>query len=211
MTGTPFTALLPGPQDRAAFVGQTGSGKTTLARLVCEQRDYCVAHDAKGFLDWPGWRMYRTLRQMSTDPECPPHVIYRPGYGELMDADIQNAFFEWVYRRERTTVYIDELSSITRGDVYPYYFGACITRGREKGVSVFSATQRPTRIPQIVFSESEHVYAFRLKMPRDRERIAEMCGIDDRTLAALRGHEFLYAPQADDVTGPFVLNLKGGQ
>jgi hypothetical protein len=209
--GAGFAQLLPGPHDRAVFVGQTGSGKTTLAHLVLEQRPYVVAYDPKGYLNWPGWKRFTSLHALASvlghDPDRHPHAIYRPSYAELSDERTVNAFFEWVYKREHTTVYVDELSAISSGDVYPWYFGANLTRGRERGISVFCATQRPARIPQIVLSESEHVYIYRLKLPRDRQRVAEMCGVDESVIAALRGYEFLYAPQSGDVSGPYVIDL----
>jgi hypothetical protein len=204
-----FNQFLPGPQDRATFVGQTGSGKTTLARLVIEQRPYVVAYDAKGYINWDGWKRYTSLRALCADSNIPPHAVYRPGYAELSDEPTVNAFFEWIYKRKHTTVYVDELSAIASGDNFPWYFGACITRGRERGISTMCATQRPTRIPQIVLSEAEYVFCGRLKLPRDRQRVAETTGMDETAIAALRGHEFLFAPQSGDPSGPYVVNLNG--
>jgi hypothetical protein len=202
-----LVAVMPGPTDRAVFIGQTGSGKTTFARVVMEQRPYAVAYDPKGMLSWKGWQLYRSFDRMSNDRAIPPRVIYRPSYDELEDKEQIDDFFAWIYRRGNTTVYVDELYAIAQGDNYPYHYGACLTRGRELGISVFSATQRPSRVPQATLSESEHYYVFRLKLPQDRKRVAEITGLDETEIRQLRGHRFLYAPQTGDPTGPHTLAL----
>lgn len=200
--------LLPGATDRATFVGQTGSGKTTLARTLLAYRPYVVVLDVKGTLNWPGYRIVRTLPKLSAiDPETDTRIIYRPDFSELRSPELIDPFFEWVYRRHNTTVYIDETAGVTQGDQYPYHYGACFMRGRELGVEVWSATQRPIRIPQIALSEAEHVYAFRLRMPQDRARVESVASISQLAIAGLGKREFLYSPQDGEVIGPLTLRL----
>ena len=204
---TNLSDLLPGPSDRACFVGQTGSGKTTLAEYVCRFRPYVVVYDAKGTIRWPGYKLVTKLERLQAAARQSSRIIYRPTYGELHDADIVDAFFEWVYRRKRTCIYVDELSAITRGDVYPWHLGACLTRGRELGVVVYASTQRPMKIPQVVLSESEHVYNFRLRLPQDRKRMHETTGIHPIRVSELAKQEFYYIPQDGDPEGPYRLQL----
>lgn len=207
-----FEAIVPGDTDRATFVGQTGSGKTTLAEYICSQRPYVVVLDPKGTTDWDGYEVHRYLQTLTESRA--PRLIYRPVFEELYDenggiADSIDLFFQWVFMRKNTAVYVDEVYAITRGDIYPVHYGACLTRGREIGVVVYSATQRPARVPQIVFSEAEHVYCFYLKMPRDRERMEMMVGLDRRRVASLPKHQFFYAPQDGEPVGPLKLRLQG--
>lgn len=197
--------LQPGDTDRAVFVGQTGSGKTTLAEQLCRLRAYVVVLDPKGLITWKGYTPYTTLAQVTAAKEA--RVVYRPVYEELQDDETMDAFFEWCYRRLNTTVYVDEVMAVAQGDVYPWHFGACLTRGRERGVVMYCATQRPARIPQIVFSESEHGYVFKLKLPRDRERVEDMMGIPADAIAGLPKHVFFHAPQDGEAVGPLRLNL----
>lgn len=203
-----FEELMPGDTDRAALVGQTGCGKTTLARYLCSQRPYVVVLDPKGLIDWPGYKVYRQLSHLTNATEA--RLVYRPVYEELQDAETVDAFFEWVYRRQNTTLFIDEVYAIAKGDVFPWHYGACLTRGRELNISVFTATQRPARVPGIVFSESEYVYCFKLKLPRDRERVEEMAGVDADAIAGLPKHHFFFAPQDGPVRGPLKLALGSG-
>ena len=206
-------SIAPRPSDRAIFVGQTGSGKTTLAQHMCMTRPYVVALDPKGMLKWKGYQRYTTLDGMRAavdkEPAKIPRVIYAPNYAELQDEYAIDAFFEWIYLRKNCLVYIDELYAITRNDVYPYHMGACYTRGRERMIETWGATQRPACVPQIVFSESEHVYCFRLRMPQDRDRVEDMTGIAAESIAALPKRRFIYAPQEGEISGPMELDLSG--
>lgn len=209
-TGTviPFDTLLPALTDRAALVGQTGTGKTTLARFLCSQRPYVVVLDPKGLIHWPGYEVHTSLSQLVKSQAA--RLTYRPLYHELQSEETIDAFFEWVYRRQNTLLYIDEVYAIAKGDQYPWHYGACLTRGRELNIAVYTATQRPARVPQIVFSESEHVYCFKLKLPRDRERVEEMAAIEADAIAALPKHHFFYAPQDGPIVGPLKIRLASG-
>lgn len=199
-------AIAPGPTDRAAFVGQTGSGKTTLAQEVCKLRPWVVAFDPKGMLEWAGYERHERLAELTKAKA--PRLIYRPVYEELADDETVDAFFEWIYERRNCVLYVDEVFAIAHGDVYPWFFGACLTRGRERGIVVYIASQRPSRVPQVMLSESEHIYVFNLKLPQDRERVADITGLEDTQLV-LPKHEFFYAPQVGEVRGPLKLALKG--
>lgn len=201
---------MPGPTDRAAFVGQTGSGKTTLAEHILRLRPYVVALDPKGTLwgnrgsNLKGYELHTSLATLCEARA--PKLIYRPMHEELSNPDTMDLFFQWVFRRRNTSLYVDEVYAIAQGDSYPPFYGACLTRGREVGVVVYSATQRPARVPQIMFSESEHVYCFHLKMPRDRDRVSEMTGLDPELLS-LPKYQFYYAPQDGEPAGPLKLRI----
>lgn len=202
--------LAPKPTDRALFVGQTGSGKTTLAEVIVrdahERRGrHVVVVDAKGLIKWPGYVVVTTLKKAIKSKET--RLTYRPSYAELRNLEMQELAWEWLYKRGHTTIYVDETAAIVQGDIYPHYYGATLMRGREMGLELYSATQRPMKIPQITLSESEHVYAFRLRLPQDRQRVEALTSIPQERIAALQKQEFLYGPQDGDVQGPLKLAL----
>lgn len=198
--------MLPARGERCLITGQTGSGKTKLAQLMCGFRPFVVVLDSKGKIDWPGYALVRTFRELQALRV--PRIIYRPTYAESADELIVDAFFEWIYRRGFTTLYVDELDAVTDGvNTFPHHYGACVKRGRELGVEVWASTQRPTRIPQIALSESEHVYVFPLKLPQDRQRMADVAGVDPELIEQLDKTQFLWAPQTGDAQGPFRLDL----
>ncbi len=201
----PLSSLIPARTNRALLVGQTGSGKTTLARWLLASRRYQVVIDGKGTLKWDGYEHAARLERLTKLKSA--RLIYRPSYDALQDVDEQERLWQWLYERGNTTVYVDETASVTDGDIYPYYYGACLMRGRERGIELWSATQRPLRIPQVCLSESENVYAFRLRLPQDRQRVEQLTGIPARRIHALPKRHFLYAPQDGDVSPPLTLSL----
>lgn len=200
--------VAPSYTDRVTIVGKTGSGKTTLARRLLEPRPYVVVCDTKGTLQWPGYTRFDRLDDcIYAKTDVAPRIIYAPRHEELIDPSVTNRFFQWLYLRGNTTVYIDEVYGVcTRGEI-PTFYHAILTRGRELNISTFSSTQRPKQIPAVVLSESEHYYVFQLMLPQDRQRIREMIPVTDEQLRALRRHEFFYATADGGIMGPAKLSV----
>lgn len=186
--------ILPQFNERAILVGRTGSGKTTLAEQICRHFPYVVVYDAKRRIAWDGFARYETFAALTAAPDFHTHMIYSPIIQERLDvrgdfAPTVDQFFWWVFARENTFLYVDEVKLITHGDFAPMGYRACITSGRELNIAVMSATQRPRRIPQEILSETEHVYAFALQLDQDRDRMVEVTGYPFPTLAE---HDFGY-------------------
>lgn len=206
-----LNAIIPGRTDRVLLAGQTGSGKTTLARVLLQERKHVVVLDVKGRMRWPGYEIFTNFGKLTDiNPDKIQRVIYKPTYDDLQNKKLIDGFFKWVYDRRNTTLYVDELAGVTDGNNYPYHYGACLMRGRELGIEVFSGTQRPIDIPQVAISEAEHVYCFRLRLPQDRIKIANTAGIPIEMIAGLNKRQFLYAPQDGDIVGPLSLELDHG-
>jgi energy-coupling factor transporter ATP-binding protein EcfA2 len=208
MNPVPFESILPDVTDRVFLVGQTGSGKTTLAEMLCRCRYYVVVFDPKGRIGWEGYEVHTQLASLVASSAA--RLIYRPVYEELQDLDEHGTvdqFFEWVYRRGHTTLYVDEVLAVAQGDMYPWHYGACITRGRELGIETYTATQRPARIPGIVRSEAEHDYIFKLRRASDRETMEEETGVSRDAIFQLPKHHFFYARQDSEAVGPLTLDL----
>lgn len=202
--------IAPTPGDRVFLCGQTGSGKTTLAWTLLEKRAYVVVVDAKGTLARAGYTLYRSVDEAINSgltPDKAPKIIVRPPYGELRDPVAMDRLFRWIYLRGNCTLYVDETYGVTYGNTFVEHYGACLTRGRENGVEVWSGTQRPMDVPQIAISEAEHAYVFRLKMPQDRAKVSAVTGIEAEDIRHLPKQYFMYAPQSGEVRGPCRLKL----
>lgn len=185
-----------GRNDRAILIGATGCGKTTLARYLIEDpnKSNSVVYDAKISDAIGKWgntqKIYTNFEEIRYAEE--KRLIYRPSYLEERDAKAQDAFFEWVYFRYNTRLYIDEAYAILGGTNPSFHLLACITRGRERGISTVIATQRPKRIPLITMSEAEHYYIFRVQMNEDRQRVYELTGLTVEDQIDLNQFEFYY-------------------
>lgn len=169
--------------ERAAFVGKTGSGKTTLAKFLTRSIDRLVVFDPKGSLkpdDRPDWNLEpwtedsaRKLRDRST------HIrLHVPGPGPTDDdRTYWLPFMQWIWDSGNVTLYMDEAYGVVPfGSRPPNQLVALVTRGREKEIGVWTATQRPAWIPMILLSESEWLFAFQLLLAGDRNRLAEIGG-----------------------------------
>lgn len=207
--GVNWQEIKLGRNDRGILIGATGCGKTTLARYLIEDDDkrYSVVYDAKASdavgewagirpIDTPRKKVVRTQALYTELEELPyakePRIIYRPPYTEERDPYRQDKFFEWVYWHYRRRLYVDEAYALLGGTNPSFHLQACITRGRERGISTLIATQRPKRIPLISMSEAEHYYIFRTQMPEDKERITELTGITFEQQIDLELYEFYY-------------------
>lgn len=199
----------PELNSRAVFIGQTGSGKTTLARLaLCRIPAYkfVIVYDVKGQMkarDWPGFKIVSSFDELRQAAELKkenrfvfPKIIFQPNIYEVPDEnDLEKAdkFFKYVYFRENTVLYVDEIYGVTTNRKIPFHFKAILTRGRERGITCLMATQRPAEIPQFILSESETYYIFTLQMPQDKERIRKIKGIPETAIEDLGKFEFLIA------------------
>lgn len=204
---TDFSQLSLPPASRGVLVGMTGSGKTTLAKFLLTEHRYVAAIDPKGTLNWYGYSKFTRLKDAVESKS--ERIIYSPNAEELRNEEMTEAFFRWVYERRNTLCYVDEVYAVTNRDEMPDHYHAILTRGRERGTGLLSATQRPMRIPSVIMSESENWYVFRLSMPGDRKKVEETIGIDSEEIAGLSKRYFFFAFADRDLrTKALTLNLK---
>jgi DNA helicase HerA-like ATPase len=184
--------------ERVFIVGTTGSGKTTLAKALLYGSPNVIILDPKRTFTLPDtWKheTYTALREIENH-RGPQTAIYRPTIDEL-ETGVEG-FFEWVFERGNTLLYIDEVMRVTRATRIGRGYATCLQLGRERGVGVWSATQRPANIPLVVMTESEHYFVFRLRNIEDRRRIYDYTGHPEFLKMPRDQYGFWYY---NDVTG----------
>jgi hypothetical protein len=187
--------LLIRRSDRVFVVGTTGSGKTYLLRKLAAPQAYVVVLDPKHQWEWGKERLphgpgvITNKFQVLEEWEEPSPIVYRPSYDEAREGCPE--FFRWLFTRGNTICVIDEVLSITPPVNIPRDFAICIQQGRSRNVALWMATQRPSRIPIPILSESEHHCVFRLRHPNDLKRMAEYTDpiVEERPA---RDHNFWY-------------------
>lgn len=186
-----------GRNDRGVLIGKTGSGKTTLARFLVEddRKRYSVTWNPKGSEKVNEWNQVHvsSLNALYDAGEKERRIIYTPDAFLAEDEANQAEFFYWIYERRFTRLYIDEATAIAYNGIRaPRAVLAIINRGRERGVSTLTATQRPSGVPMNILSESEHYYVFKTLLPQDKMRIEQVTGIRVEDQNDLEDYEFYY-------------------
>lgn len=181
--------------DRVFIVGKTGSGKSTLATTLLHRLPWVVVLDPKHQFTFPRRNNRRSdilvtknLSEAARFDEPYP-IIYRPDVREARSGC--DDFWGWIWDREETIVYVDEVMSVAPTINMPYGYQRAIQQGRAKNIGVWSATQRPARIPVNLLTEAEHVITFELRALNDLKRMAEYT--DPIIMEEpVKGHDFYY-------------------
>lgn len=205
-----FDAIRPAKNERGIVIGRTGCGKTTLTRYLLNdaKKPYCVIYDAKGMINWQEFTLCRSLNECY---DCESKkILYQPSFEDTLDLTQQSEFFYWIYNRYYTRLYVDEAYSLLGGTNPNRGLLACLSRGRERGISALVSCQRPARIPLAALSEAENYYIFSVTHPADKQRIEDLTAgrITYEKIEDLKPHEFYYYNSwRDDVSPKLKLNF----
>lgn len=159
--------------DRYFFCGMSGSGKSTVAMELLAPLPRVVCVDLKvsetvGRYPWqqPGREAERDLER---GRECRVRCT---------DLDTAIHYMEAAYKAGGCAVYIDEVYALIPPPAknVPDIVTAIWTRGRELGVGGWAATQRPSWVPIVLYSEANWNFCFRLRRPEDRKTMAGFMG-----------------------------------
>lgn len=161
--------------DRAAIVGRTGSGKSVLLRHLLSGYSRAVLLDPKGRAAMDGWPVVYGSGELVKRWPAEPRVVCRPGAGEDRRAWLDRVCWH-VYRHGETALGIDEVVGVVDANRRSAGFDACMTQGRELGITGLTCTQRPRGVPPTILSEADHVFVFALNREDDRKAVAETIG-----------------------------------
>lgn len=178
--------------DRCIAAGMTGSGKTYLMRRLCSTIGRLVIIDPKSTLD--GWAHEDNTPAAWSKLERGDKVRIRVVYE---DDDTFETALERAYEIGDCTVYIDELYAINETGKRSRGLTRVLTRGRELGVGLWAATQRPAYCPLFAISEANHYFVFRLALQEDRDRFAAFMGPEVRE-PVRDEHGFFYSRAGDE-------------
>ena len=173
--------LLPRKTERMLIVGTTGCGKTTLAKHLLEASRYprILVIDPKCMYGGPkgqeGYKLIRRPSDLKRMRSSDTHIQFRPDEKHSSIWDYDECYW-WAYRSRGVMVYTDETFSVMNRSFSPPGLQACITQGRELGVGMIFATQRPKGIDLRILTESEVMAMFELRHRDDKRRMAEFMG-----------------------------------
>jgi energy-coupling factor transporter ATP-binding protein EcfA2 len=173
--------------DRIFICGKTGSGKSYLAKKFLPFYPRVVFYDLEfannDLINQYHFTTVQTPEMLITYLQHgKKRILYQPQEGDDSDEIKEfNRVCEIVYKTHNIGFMVDELSNFMSGQKAPYWFRRIQQVGRKHGVGCISLTQRPKDIPQILLSESEHKFSFRLELEQDCEKMESVCRkrIDD--------------------------------
>ena len=161
--------------QRVMFVGTTGSGKSELAKHFLQKINRVLVIDPKHTFRMDGYRISKNVPfDWFGFKQDDFHVIYRPRLFD--DGNLAQLIYR-LLRRKHITIYIDELATLVemfkRSTVV---LADAVRTGREKHISIWSATQRPRWIPRIFLTEAENIFQFQLRSEDDRRYMTGFMG-----------------------------------
>lgn len=167
------------PNDRVFVCGKTGSGKTTLVKYLLATAKRLIVIDGKD-----GIRSKWNLEDYKATRENKNLLINHDEYRFRLVNDMSDIIevLNIVYDNGNedapsTIIYIDEVTAtIEPKSKTPQIFTDIWTRGRSRKIGAWSNTQRPTNVPLIFLSESEHIFEFTLNLEDDRKRVSQIIG-----------------------------------
>jgi len=174
-----LTTIRPKNTERMLIVGATGSGKTTLARKLLQSYDEdqaIIVIDPKCTYETQDERYKLVRSPFSLRWLGRAKLIHYKPDKDHQDVRSYDKVYEWAFRRRNILVYTDETYLTMNANRSPDAQRACVTCGRELGVGMIFATQRPSGIDLRIYTESEHKICFYLAHDDDRKRMAQEMG-----------------------------------
>ena len=202
--------------EHVSLVGATGSGKSVCGIELCKIVGSRKAKDGRPsrvtvLADKP---RDDTVMRLHVKDGWPIIKKWPPSYGQEHNIVWPKApnpsqavrrhravflpLLEQIYQEGGQTVYIDEAAYFE--DKPPSGLGMGGTMGqfwraaRSNKVSMIAATQRPTRVSRLMWSEPSWLFIFKIEDGDDLRRVAELSGDKQsiwRIVPKLGGHEFL--------------------
>lgn len=206
--------------ERAFFVGHTGSGKTYLATEYIERvlppRLPVIVVDPKWMFEPSDPKRWDILDDLpaSWERRIRRHkrpsllrVVIRPEYlADQTRNESLNAIYQRIFAAGNCLVYLDEIQALVYNVRANPALSRLVQMGRQKKISVWGSTLRPSAIPRMFLSESDHIFAFRLRDAADRERLSMLLGERAKEPPGPGPHDFWYMPPGTGDLEPILVH-----
>jgi energy-coupling factor transporter ATP-binding protein EcfA2 len=195
--------------EHLSIIGPTGSGKTTLLLSLLHRRSNVAIFATKPYppkdeLESNTLAAYAKKARYTKLPYWTPgnthKIVLWPSFKRPGDETLQRKVFTKalmdIFVARGWCIAVDELWYHTNRLKLNDLFETFWSQGREQGLTVAAATQRPSHISLMFYSEPKHFFFYRLRNPNDRKRISEIASIDHKAVQdrvmRLPDHHFLY-------------------
>lgn len=198
------------PTDRhVAVCGMTRTGKSLLCEEYLARYPYVVKLDTKNeclerrrkaenvwssLVEGEDFEVVFSLEDAKRSTL--DRIVYVPDFEEQTEEGF-NQFFRWIFERENTIVWVDELMTVATSSKIPKELHRLVILGNSKNVALWACTQRPTGIPNIVLANSTYFFTFNLNLPQDRKKLMEITGCEE-LLEKPTGHYFWFYSMGEE-------------
>ena len=181
--------------QRVFIVGSSGSGKSTHARVLTLKTPlHWLIIDPKNDVEnIANWYVKHKKRVGTTEHASEiikitkyPYLIYTP-LSHIDDDEIDRILLDIHNRVNHVGILIDETYLLKNGKGIK----SLLTRGRSKGQTIISCSQRPTVTPPVIRSEASKIIIHRLTSPEDAVTMSKFSGFDLSEIKALKKYDFL--------------------
>ena len=198
---------IPKLGEHIVFCGTTGSGKTFLAKEMLKRYEKIFLFDThNGLGDVEGIKITSPLniekKLRSFDKiRYVPDLKYR-----------SKNWFNYVIKTLMTSkygrgrvIYIDEIFHLGFGQSFPDWLSKGISTARQKKISIWTCSQRPTNVPMSILTESRRVYIFYLSYMEDLKKLSKFTRDEKRFLKEIESLAYDYSMiELDRIKGSWV-------
>jgi len=203
---------LPEYGEHIVFAGTTGAGKSYLAQEMLKKFDKTFIIDTQDSLSISATKV-DSPKGLKLKLFWFKKIRYVPK-PEYMNSECWNYVFRTLLesstkkRQKPRIIYIDEIYHVGYGASFPTWLPKAITTGRQRKLSFWISTQRPSQIPMPILSECTRFYVFYLGYEDDIKKLAKFCRKGELK-EGLVGLQFNYGfIEVDRALGSFVVHNK---
>lgn len=173
------TVKLPSIGEHMAFLGTTGSGKSVLAEKMLNCFPSYFAIDTQDSLVLPGSVLITSPKSLAMKLKFFKRIRYVPS------SEYRNrATWDYVFNTLSNSsskkkphpriIYIDEIYHIGYGASFPLELPTLATTARQRKLSLWISTQRPSMIPIPLLTECKRIFCFYLTYEEDIKKLGKM-------------------------------------
>jgi hypothetical protein len=200
---------LPKPGEHMAFLGTTGGGKSVLAEKMLNKFECYFAIDTQDSLTLPGSIKITSPKSLPLKLQMFKKIRYVPseeyrnrGTWDYIFSTISNSSSK--KKPHPRVTYIDEIYHIGYGASFPLSLPTMATTARQRKLSLWISTQRPSMIPLPLLTECKRMFVFYLKYSEDLKKIGKFARGNDlyEELMNMEELDFSFI-EIDGITGKF--------
>ena len=178
---------IPDYGQHLLFAGTTSSGKSQLALELLKQFNSYFVIDTQDSLILPGSTKITSPKMLKQKLQFFKKIRYVPS-GEYRTKAYWNYIFKTLSdssskkKPRPRIIYIDEIYHLGYGVNFPNWIPIMATTGRQRKLSLWISSQRPSMIPIPTMSECTRFYLFYISYDEDITKMSKFVRKDKRGL-----------------------------